>query len=74
METVDRIATLEHLFDVEWRIDPDAETVVPATGRDGVLIGNGHGVAAGPRLNGAVRFSFYAAECPYDPGSCRRPR
>ncbi len=59
---------LEHLFDIEWRGDANAETVVGSAGRAGAHIGNGTGTARGPRLDGRVRFSFYSGECPRDPG------
>lgn len=61
-------ARLEPLFDVEWRIEPDAPTVAGPEDRDGAHIGNGTGVVYGPAVDGRVRFSFYTAECPYDPG------
>lgn len=59
---------LEHLFDVEWCTSPDADVAVAAEGREGALIGSGEGSVAGPALSGRIRFSFYSAECPYDPG------
>jgi hypothetical protein len=65
------MATLQHLFDVEWRLRPGAETVVPPEGREGAHIGDGEGVVVGPRVSGSVRFSFYTADCPYDPGFMR---
>lgn len=62
------VTILEHLFDVEWATSPDAEEVAGPEGREGALIGSGEGSVSGPALEGRIRFSFYSADCPYDPG------
>lgn len=62
------MTVLEHLFDVEWRISPDAAEIAGREGREGASIGSGEGTVASPVLGGAIRFTFYSADCPYDPG------
>ncbi len=59
---------LIHLFDIEWHSKPGLEPVVSDDDREGALIGSGEGTVTGPKLEGTLRFSFYTAECLFDPG------
>ena len=56
---------LEPLFDVELRYNPDVGIVVAADDREDDLIGSGDGRVVGRRINGTIRWSFYAADCAY---------
>ncbi len=56
---------LEHLFDAELVYRPGMEDVVPATDREGVLIGSGDGVVSGSKLRGKIRWSLYSSACLY---------
>ncbi len=58
---------LEHLFDAELQYQQDVEPLVPSEGREGELIGSGDGVAAGGKLAGRLRWSMFAADCPFRP-------
>lgn len=56
---------LEPLFDAELQYNPDVGVVVAADDREGDLIGSGDGRVVGRRINGTIRWSFYAADCAY---------
>jgi len=56
---------LEHLFDAELQYRPGVEPVVSPEAREGELIGNGDGVARGGKVAGRLRWSMFAADCPY---------
>ena len=58
---------LEHLFDAELQYRPDVEPVVGSEGREGELIGSGDGAVNGVRLAGRLRWSMFAADCPFRP-------
>ena len=58
---------LEHLFDAKLHYRHDLEPVVPSDGREGELIGSGDGIARGETLTGQLRWSMFAADCPYRP-------
>ncbi len=58
---------LEHLFDAELQYRPGVEPVVSPEAREGELIGNGDGVARGGKVAGRLRWSMFAADCPYRP-------
>jgi hypothetical protein len=45
-----------------------ATAVVPPEDREGALIGSGEGIVTGSALQGTLHFSFYTAECRFDPG------
>jgi Protein of unknown function (DUF3237) len=57
---------LEPLFRAELRYTSESPTdaVIPPEGREGVYIGSGDGSVNG-RLQGTIRWSFYAADCMY---------
>jgi Protein of unknown function (DUF3237) len=65
--------SFQHLFDAELAYRTDTAPVVPPEGREGTLLGSGDGRAEGPRISGAVRFSFYEEGCPLDPGFLEAP-
>jgi hypothetical protein len=48
---------LEHLFDLDLRYEGEYVVVRPYGGLDGVGYASGTGRAAGPKIEGAVRFS-----------------
>ncbi|SRR5713226_8537527 len=56
---------LEPLFEAELRYNSDVGVVVDADDREGDLIGSGDGRVVGRRINGKIRWSFYAADCAY---------
>jgi hypothetical protein len=56
---------LEPLFAAELQYNPDVRVVVAADDREGDLIGTGDGRVVGRRINGTIRWSFYAADCAY---------
>jgi hypothetical protein len=58
---------LEHLFDAELHYRQGLEPLVPEEGREGVLIGSGDGIASGGKLAGRLRWSMFAADCPFRP-------
>ena len=65
---------LEHLFDAELQYQQDVEPLVPSEGREGELIGSGDGAVNGGKLAGRLRWSMFAADCPFRPdGSGRNP-
>lgn len=59
--------TLEHPFDAELHYRAGIEPLVEPGGREGELIGSGDGVANGEKLSGRLRWSMFAADCPYRP-------
>jgi hypothetical protein len=63
---------LAHLFDAELLYRQDLEPVVPGEGREGELIGSRDGVARGATLTGHLRWSMFAADCPYRPDGGER--
>lgn len=73
-ERMERVASeaLEHLFDAELHYERGS-AVVYRTGSEGDLIGSGAGTVRGPRMHGQIRWSFYAAECAFDPNGTTRP-
>ncbi len=56
---------LEPLFAAELQYNPDVGVVVAGDDREGDLIGTGDGRVVGRRINGTIRWSFYAADCAY---------
>jgi len=71
--TVDARATsLEHLFDAELQYRADIEPLVAPEGREGELIGSGDGIAKGEKVSGRLRWSMFAADCPYRPDGADR--
>jgi hypothetical protein len=58
-------AGLERLFDAEMAYRPGTQEMVPAEGREGVLIGSGDGVVKGEKIHGRIHWSFYSADCLY---------
>jgi len=56
---------LRHLFDAELQYQLGMETVLPAESWEGDLIGSGEGRVTGARIRGTIRWSMYAASCPY---------
>jgi uncharacterized protein DUF3237 len=56
---------LEPLFTAELQYNPAAGVVVDTADREGDFIGNGDGRVVGRRINGTIRWSFYAADCAY---------
>ncbi len=56
---------LQHLFDAELQYQLGMETVLPAESWEGDLIGSGEGRVTGARIRGTIRWSMYAASCPY---------
>ena len=56
---------LEHLFDADLVYKPGMADVVPATDREGVLIGSGDGVVSGSKLRGRIRWTLYSSACLY---------
>src|SRR5207253_9166267 len=62
-----RDVPLEHLFDAELQYRPDVEPVVGSEGREGELIGSVDGAVTGVRLAGRLRWSRFAADCPFRP-------
>lgn len=64
---------LEHLFDAELQYRPDMQTVVSGEHREGDLIGSGEGRITGRDICGSIRWSMYAADCPYRADGRRHP-
>jgi hypothetical protein len=58
-------ANLFHLFDAELRFQEGMAPVVSSEHRDGELIGSGDGAVSGPKLQGKVLWSYFAADCAY---------
>jgi hypothetical protein len=56
---------LMHFFDADLQYRSDVEPVVPAEGREGVLIGTGDGKVIGEQVNGTMRWSMYSGNCAY---------
>ena len=63
---------LEHLFDAELQYRQEIMPVAPSEGREGELIGSGDGIAEGGKLAGRLRWSMFAAECPFRPDGADR--
>lgn len=55
----------EHLFDATLQYQDDMQVVVPAEGREGVLIGSGNGTVHGKTIRGTIRWSMYSGNCAY---------
>lgn len=62
--------SLEHLFDAELHYV--GGSAVAYRTDEGDLIGSGAGTVRGPKLSGTIRWSFYAAECAFDPSGAAR--
>ncbi|MGH7449896.1 MAG: DUF3237 family protein [bacterium] len=58
---------LEHLFDTELYFTSDSpkDVAVPADNREGDFLGNGEGTLTGGKIQGKMRWSWYAASCAY---------
>ncbi|MGH2682418.1 MAG: DUF3237 family protein [Actinomycetota bacterium] len=54
--------TLEHLFDAELKFRPGMDPVVPASGREGQLIGSGDGTVRGAAVRGTIRWSNFETQ------------
>jgi hypothetical protein len=63
---------LEHLFAAVLQYRQGVAPVVPTEGREGELIGSGDGVADGDKLAGRLRWSMFAADCPFRPDGGER--
>jgi hypothetical protein len=72
MEELGMTGVLDHLFDAELHYEAGSE-VVYRTEAEGELIGSGAGSIRGSKLRGSIRWSFYAAECAFDPSGATRP-
>jgi hypothetical protein len=69
-----RATSLQHLFDAELQYRTDLEPLVSPAEREGELIGSGDGEAQGALVSGRLRWSMFAADCPYRPdGAARSP-
>ena len=53
----------EPLFDAVLQYQDDAQAIVPAEGREGVLIGSGDGTIHGETIQGTLRWSMYSGNC-----------
>lgn len=55
----DGLKPLGHLFELELTYQPGLAAITSPEGRAGEYLGSGDGVAAGPGLQGAVRWDLY---------------
>jgi len=56
---------MQSLFDAELNYQDGLKPIVPVEGREGDLIGNGKGRVTGREIAGTIRWSMFAANCPY---------
>lgn len=67
MPALEAARGLTRLFDAELRYtsaSPD-DAIIPQEDRDGAYLGSGTGTVRGERVDGRIRWSFYAADCSY---------
>ena len=60
-----QIRNLQHIFDAELEYRDGVEDISPAQHKRGDHIGNGVGFVRGEKINGTIRWSYYAENCAY---------
>ncbi len=56
---------MQPLFDAELNYQDGLKPIVAEEGREGDLIGSGTGHVTGREIAGTIRWSMFAANCPY---------